>query len=150
MRSADMNRARIADRFHVQQDAVGRGVVDERLEDLAEADVDPGAERHHRREPDVVRAREVEHGGAHGSGLRDEREPSRTRERCAERGVQSDVRAHDAECAGAEHPDALRARGIEHVALPGVGGRVVAVRVGQEDRRLHLAARVSENFGNRR
>ena len=138
--------ARIADRFHVQQDAVGRGVVDERLEDLAEADVDPGAERHHRREPDVVRAREVEHGGAHGSGLRDEREPS-GRASGAQNVAFNPMSVRTTPNAPGPSTRMRCARaGIEHVALPGVGGRIVAVRVGQEDRRLHLAARVSGEF----
>ena len=75
-RSADMKRRASRTAFDVEQDAVGPGIADERVEQFAEADVVGAAERDHRRKSDAERRREVEHRRAHGARLRDQREPS--------------------------------------------------------------------------
>ena len=142
-------RARVADGLDVEQDAVGARIVHERFEQLAEADVDAAAERDDRREADVVGSREIEHRRADRAGLRDQREPPRPRQRSAECRVEPDVGAHDAECAGAEQPDALRPRSGEDVALPRSRRGGVAFGIRQQHRGAYLATGVVQDAGNR-
>ena len=123
--------------------------MNERFEELAESDVDAGAERHHCREADVVRTGEVEHRGANGARLRDEREPARTRQRRAERRVEPDVGAHDAECAGTENAYVLRSRHGQEIALPRLRGRTAAFGVREQHRRAHLPSGLLQDAGDR-
>ena len=117
---------RVADRLGVKQDAVGVRVDDERVEQLAETDVDRAAQRHHRGEADADGRGEVEHRRAHRARLRDEREPAPVRDGIAERRVESDVGADDAERVRPEQPDAVRDRDGGQRCLP--APRVLALR----------------------
>src|SRR3546814_7801899 len=53
--------ARVAHVFDVQQDRAGVAVDGEMVEQVGEVDVERVADRNHRREPDVARARSEEH-----------------------------------------------------------------------------------------
>ena len=142
--------ARVADRLDVEQDAVGARVADERVEQLAEADVVGTAQRHDRREADSERRREVQHRGAHGARLRDQRETPGVRDRGPHRRVETDVGADHAERVRSEQADAPLARGRHHLALPAPRLAFVDRRRGQDDRRLHAGApAVVEHRGHR-
>ena len=89
-RSADRKRRAIAQRLDVEQDAVGAGIEQQRVEQLAEVDVERVAQRDHRREADAGGRREIEHRRAHGARLRDQREPAGQRLHGAERRVEAE------------------------------------------------------------
>ena len=150
-RSADRKAPRFAHALDVEQDAVGHRVVHQRLEQLAESDVDAASERHHRREAHLHRAREIEHRRADGARLRDEREPSRERHRRAERRVEPDVRAYDPERARPEQPDAALPRDRRDFAPPRARRRVVRdLRERHQRGGPDLRARVVEDPRHRR
>jgi hypothetical protein len=61
---------RLVHLLEVEQDAVGLDVGDQRVEQLADVDVEHAAERDHGREAEAERQREVEHRRADGARLR--------------------------------------------------------------------------------
>ena len=137
MRSADMNARASPTRFDVQQDAVGGRVVHERIEQLAEPDVDPRAERDDGREADVAAAPRSRASPCTPRPIAQRARAARSRERRAERRVESDIRAHHAECARDRARGCRCARrGDEDIALPCVRRRVVALGIWQQDRSL--------------
>ncbi len=104
--------ARVVDTLRVQHDAVGRGIVDEEVEDLAQPDVQAEARRDDGGEADVARPGPVEHRRAERPGLRDEREAARLRMGGAAGRIQLQVRADEPEAARTEHADGVLARGL--------------------------------------
>ena len=132
---------RIADRFRVEQYAFGLRIEEQRVQQLAEADIHGATQRDDRRKSDAPRGGEIEHGGAHRARLRDEREPARVRDGIAQRRIQSYVGADDAERVRAEQADAARSRHGQQFRLP--APRVVRVgwRRRQDDGHLDPGAR---------
>src|SRR3546814_5268463 len=61
--------ARVAHVFDVQQDRAGVAVDGEMVEQVGEVDVERVADRNHRREPDVARARPLQRSEEHTSEL---------------------------------------------------------------------------------
>jgi hypothetical protein len=64
--------ARVVDRLDVKQNRPSRAVEREKIEQVAEIDVDLVPERDGRRETDVMRCRPLDKAGGDGTGLRDE------------------------------------------------------------------------------
>ena len=110
--------ARVVHRLDVEQDAVGGRIEQQRVEQLAEIDVEGIAERDHRGEPDAGRRREIEQRRAHGARLRDQREAAAQRLHRPDRRVEADVGADHAERFGADEADAMLRRRGRDVALP--------------------------------
>ena len=141
----------VADRLRVQQDAVGVRIEEQHVQQLAEADVHGAAQRDHRRESDAARRGEIEHGRAHRARLRHEREPARVRDGVAQRRVQSDVGADDAERMRTQQADAARGRDLQQLRLPAARLVRVGRRRRQDDCRLDSGARaVLEDLEGRR
>src|SRR3546814_8945495 len=69
--------ARVAHVFDVQQDRAGVAVDGEMVEQVGEVDVERVADRNHRREPDVARARPLQHARRNRAGLRQQRKVPR-------------------------------------------------------------------------
>ena len=93
-------------------------IEEQRVEQLAETDVDPAAERDDGREPDAGRGGEIEHRGADGPRLCDQRKTARMRHDGAVRRIEPDVGAHHAERMRTEHADAARLRDGHEILLP--------------------------------
>ena len=70
-------RPRVADRLHVDDDAVGVRVVAEVVDQVAPADVEHRADRDEGAEADVLAQAPVEDGGAQGAALADEGDVAR-------------------------------------------------------------------------
>ncbi len=142
--------ARVADAFDVHQDAVGVGVGDEEIEDLAEVHVGGGAHRNDAGKSDIVAGGPVQDGGAQRAGLRDEGDVAGVRRALVEGGVQPDGGAHDAEAVGADQSDVVAVRGLHQLPLQRGAGRAgLAETGGDDDRRFHAVdAAVFEDAGH--
>ena len=127
----------VADLLDVEQDVAGALVVGQVVEHLAEIDIHRLAQRYGQRQADAVHGRPVEHRGAHGAGLRDQRQVAGQGGDLGEGGVQRRMRADDAERLGAEEADTGIERGIADAPLGGgaVGGH--AGRVADDDGVAH-------------
>ncbi len=85
-------RPRIADRFHVDHDALGVRVVAEVVDQVAPADVEHRADRDERAEADVHLQAPVEDGRAEGAALADEADGARPGDLGGEGGVEAAAR----------------------------------------------------------
>lgn len=139
----------VADAFDVEEDALGTRVRDHVFEHLAEVDVGRGAQRHHRREADVVRLGPVEDGCAQRARLRDQADAALERTGVGEGGVDAELRAHDAQAVGAEQADAVAVGGLDDLALE---QRAARTRFGEARRQQDggLDARTSAAVHDRR
>ncbi len=133
--------AGVTDAFDVHQDVVCAAVVDQVVEDLAEIDVGGHADGNHRREADIVGLGPVEHGGAHGAGLRDEGQVAGLGGDLGERGVEAQFRADDAQAVGAEDAHVVGTGDLEHLALQrGTDVAGLGEAGGNDDDVAHAAA----------
>ncbi len=129
---------RVARFLDIEQDAVGDGILQQQVEQLAEADVDAAAERDHVRKSDPERHREIEHRGGHRARLRDEREMAGHRHRCAIRRVDARFGTDHAERSGADDAHARAPRRGRHVIRPRTHRlRIDAGGRGHDDCHLH-------------
>ncbi len=108
--------ARRVDRFDVEQDRARVRVAAEVVEQVAEVHVGRVAERDEVREPDAAALRVVEHRGRQRAGLGNERERARARADVREACIEPDAGHQQADAVGAEDPQAMRARRLEHAA----------------------------------
>ena len=143
--------ARIAHRLDVQQDAVGRRIVDERIEHVAESDVVRGSQRKNGRKADAQWRGETEHRRADRSRLSDERKPPRTRSNRSNRRIEPDVGADHTERVRSEDPNSSLARRRRDSAQKAMGFAFVERRRRVEDRGLDARMRaIVEDGGDGR
>ncbi len=111
--------ARVPERFEVQQDHVGVGVLVPVLDEVVAAHVGLVAHRHERRdaEPDLTGL--GEQLDSEPTGLRRERDPAGNGRERREGGVEADVVAgvDDAHAVRADHPHAVRAGQLDELPL---------------------------------
>ena len=103
--------ARVADRLHVNHDALGARVVADVVDQVAEIDVEHRADRDEGAEADLLANTPVEHRGAQRAALADECHVAGAGHDAAERRVQAGDRVHHAEAVRADQA---------HVAAAGV------------------------------
>ena len=91
---------RIADRFHVNHDAVGAGVIAEVVDQVAPVYVQHGADRDERTEADVLLQTPVQNRRTESAALADESHVAGPRNGGCESCVQTHNRVHHAEAVG--------------------------------------------------
>ena len=100
---------RVADRLHVDEDALGARIVPEIGDDVSPTDVEHGPERHDRTETDPFTQAPVQDGRQEGAALTDEADGTARCHPGREGRVQATDRVHHAEAVGPDHADARRA-----------------------------------------
>ncbi len=93
-------RARIAHRFHVNDDGLGVRVIAQVVDHVAPVHIQHGADRHKRAKPDVLLKAVVQHGGTHGPALAQKANVTLQRHRPSKGGI------HPAD--GVHHAQAVR------------------------------------------
>ena len=126
-------------------------VYHQRVEQVAEAHVHCAPKRGYRRKADADRRREIEHRGAHRARLRHERKPAGMRDPAADRRVESDAGADDAERMRSEHAKPARVGDGDERFLPTPRFGRVRRRRRQNHHRLDPRARgILEHAAHRR
>ena len=96
-RAADRNERGVADRLHVDDDAVGAGIAAEVVHQVAPVDVEHGADGDEGAEADILAQAPIEHGGTKCAALADEGDVARPRHGVREGRVQAAHRIHHAQ-----------------------------------------------------
>jgi hypothetical protein len=102
--------ARVADAFHVDQDALRAGVMGQEVQHLRQVDGGVRPQRHHRREADAVVPGPVEDGGGERARLRHQRQRAGGGQRAQRAGVELELRPLEAQAVGAQQVHAVAAR----------------------------------------
>ena len=108
---------RVADRLHVDEDALGMRVVAEVVDQVAPADVEHRPDRDEGAEADVGPQAPVEDRGAEGPALAEEGDLARPGHGVGDRGVQAGHRAHHPEAVRADDPHPAAPRLVHDPAL---------------------------------
>ena len=98
-------------RFDIEQDRARRAVQSEKIQEIAEIDVELIADRHHRREADGALCRPFGHSGDDGTGLGDEREIASARHPGREACIEIRGGRHDPEAVRTDDAQTLFAGG---------------------------------------
>jgi len=125
--------ARVADRFHVQQDRAGTVIGGEVVQQVGEVDVQRIAQRHHGGEADRLAHAPFDQATGDGTRLRNQCEVAGLRETAGQTGVEARVRRDHAQAVRAEHAQASLAR--EGFELRGGRAGSAAHRRGQHHHR---------------
>ena len=126
-------------------------IAAQKINDIAEIDIDGVAHRHEMRKTDIVGARPIEDGGAQRAGLRNEGYAAGLGREMGKAGVEADAGNQDAQAVGAEDAHAVTARIFRHHFLEGAAFRILFLRQsrGQHDDRLGaLGAQFLGDAGN--
>ncbi len=110
-------RARVADRFHVEHDALGARIVAQVVDQIAPTHVEHRPDRHERRKANVLGERPVQDARQQRPALADERDRSRLRHVARERRVESVAGPHDAQAVGTDDAHVALARLGQHLRL---------------------------------
>src|SRR5260221_11240302 len=89
-------RPRVADGFHVNEDAPGVRIVAEPLDQIAPTHIHHGPDRNKRAESDALALAPIENGRSQGAALADERHWAWPRHGARERSVEARMWAHHA------------------------------------------------------
>src|SRR5690606_3218013 len=98
--------ARIADGLHINDDTLSAGIVSDVIDQVAEVDIEHGADGDEGAEADLFADAPVEHGSAKRAALADECDVAGAGHHAAECCVQSGDRVHHAEAVGTDDPHA--------------------------------------------
>ena len=98
--SGGEKRARLADRFHVHDNAVGARVVAEIIDEVAPAHVEHGADRNEGAEAHLLFLAPIQNRGAQGAALANESDVSGAGDVDREGGVEPADRIHHSQAIG--------------------------------------------------
>ena len=145
-------RARIADRFHVNHDALGIRVITEIIDQVAPADIKHRADRDERTESDVRSEAPVEDGRAQGAALADETDRTRPSGLSGKGRVHAAVRSHHAHAVGPDDSHPPPACLLEQLLLEPSPFRTAFLEAGRDhDRSGHTGINTfADHAGHRR
>ncbi len=124
----------VRDGLDIKKDGLGRLVLAEVIDEVAEIDVDHVAGRDEVREAELLLGRPVEDRRAERPGLRDEGDVAGPGHGPGEAGVEGQAGGDDAEAVGAEDPQAIEPAGFrEDGVLEGPPGRPGLAEPGRDD-----------------
>ena len=153
-RAADRNEPRVADRFHVDDDAVGARIVAEVVDQVAPVHVEHRADGDEGAEADVLAQAPVQHRRAQGSALAEEGDVARPRNAVRKGRVKPLTGIHHAQAVGADHAH-LAANDLGDLPLQLLAVLAVLLEAGGDDdgprnAKLHrLANHVGNGVGRR-
>ena len=115
--------ARITDPLDVHQDALGRRIVGQIVEDLAKINISRGPTGNDAGKTNAIGLGPIQHRRAQGTRLRDQGQIAAQRNALAKGRVQPNRRPLDAQAIGADKTDAVFTRNLQHPAFQGQARR---------------------------
>ncbi len=125
--------ARIAYAFDIKQNALGFGVRNQVIENLAEINIERRTKGNDTGKTDIVGLRPIQNRRAERPGLRDEGQIADIRTTLVESSIKADIRSHDPQTIRPDQPHTIMLRGFQHLSFQYFTGFTGLTEAGGDD-----------------